>query len=148
MGLILKIWAKLETNFCFCCKVFWYFLDFWSLTIHRYIHWSTLTDRNGGSDFLDCWNSGIKGFLNIKKIILEQVLGVDMTFHWVIWLKSRAGQKDPPPGDNVIPEPRLNRVKVYRLDQRVLGLTWRPRRMSFFVDQKPEEISKNDGNTI
>ena len=32
--------------------------------------------------------------------------------------------------------------------QRVLGLTWRPRRMSFFVDQKPEEISKNDGNTI
>ena len=34
------------------------------------------------------------------------------------------------------------------LIQRVLGLTWRPRRMSFFVDQKPEEISKNDGNTI
>ena len=32
--------------------------------------------------------------------------------------------------------------------QRVLGLTWRPRRMSFFVDKKPEEISKNDGNTI
>ena len=32
--------------------------------------------------------------------------------------------------------------------QRVLGLTWRPRRMSFFVDQKPEEILKNDGNTI
>ena len=34
------------------------------------------------------------------------------------------------------------------VEQRVLGLTWRPRRMSFFVDQKPEEISKNDGNTI
>ena len=32
--------------------------------------------------------------------------------------------------------------------QRVLGLTWRPRRMSFFVDHKPEEISINDGNTI
>ena len=34
------------------------------------------------------------------------------------------------------------------INQRVLGLTWRPRRMSFFVDQKPEEISKNDDNTI
>ena len=33
------------------------------------------------------------------------------------------------------------------VDQRVLGLTWRPRRMSFFVDQKPVEISKNDSNT-
>ena len=32
--------------------------------------------------------------------------------------------------------------------QRVLGLTWRPWRMSFFVDQKQEEISKNDSNTI
>ena len=31
--------------------------------------------------------------------------------------------------------------------QRVLGLTWRPRRMSFFVSQKPVEISKNDSNT-
>ena len=33
------------------------------------------------------------------------------------------------------------------LDQRVLGLTWRPRRMSLFVHQKPVEISKNDSNT-
>ena len=57
---------------------------------------STLTDRNGQSDFLDCWNSGIKGCLNIKKIIWEQVLGAGVTFHWVIWLKTRAGQKDPP----------------------------------------------------
>ena len=32
-------------------------------------------------------------------------------------------------------------------NQRVLGLTWRPRQMSFFVDQKPEDISKNDSNT-
>ena len=34
-----------------------------------------------------------------------------------------------------------------RINQRVLGLTWRPRRMSFFIDHKPEEISKNDSNT-
>ena len=34
------------------------------------------------------------------------------------------------------------------VNQRVLGLTWRPRQMSFFVDQKPEEISKNDNNII
>ena len=34
-----------------------------------------------------------------------------------------------------------------RINQRVLGLTWRPRRMSYFVDQKPVEISKNDSNT-
>ena len=60
------------------------------------IRWSTLTDRNGQSDFLDCWNSGIKGCLNIKKIIWEQVLGAGMTFHWIIWLKTRADQKDPP----------------------------------------------------
>ena len=31
--------------------------------------------------------------------------------------------------------------------QRVLGLTWRPQRMNFFVSQKPVEISKNDSNT-
>ena len=37
---------------------------------------------------------------------------------------------------------------TFGLNQRVLGLTWRPRRMSFFVDQKPENISKNDSNTI
>ena len=77
------------------------------------IRWSTLTNRNGGLDFLDCWNSCIIGCLNIKKVIWEQVLGADMTFHWVIWLKTRAGQKDPPPGDNVIPEPRWNRVKDF-----------------------------------
>ena len=46
-------------------------------------------------------------------------------------------------------------MMVFRLNeqpsipmQRVLGLTWRPRRMRYFVDQTPEEISKNDGNTI
>ena len=42
-----------------------------------------------------------------------------------------------------LPPPLANRPS-----QRVLGLTWRPRRISIFVDQKPEEISKNDGNTI
>ena len=72
--------------------------------------WSTLTDRNEGSDFLDFWKSCIIGCLNIKKNIWEQVLGAGMTFYWVKWLKTRAGQKDPPPGDNVIPEPRWNRV--------------------------------------
>ena len=45
------------------------------------IRWSTLTDRNGQSDFLDCWNSGIKECLNIKKSIWQQVLGIGMTFH-------------------------------------------------------------------
>ena len=39
-------------------------------------------------------------------------------------------------------------LHFYVIIQRVLGLTWRHRQMSFFVDQKPEEISKNDGNTI
>ena len=76
----------------------------------------TLMDRNGGSDFLDCWNSGTKGCLNIKNLIWEQVFDGGMAFHLVIWLKSRAGQKDPPPGDNVIPEPRWNRVKKSYID--------------------------------
>lgn len=79
--------------------------------VSQCIRLSTLTDINGQSDFHDCWNSGIKGCLNIKKIIWEQVLGAGVTFHWVIWLKTKAGQKDPPPGDNVIPEPRWDRVK-------------------------------------
>ena len=33
-----------------------------------------------------------------------------MTFHRVKWLQTRAGQKDPS-ADNIIPEPRWNRVK-------------------------------------
>ena len=61
--------------------------------VSLWICWSTLKDRNGGSDFLGIWNCGIKGCLNIKKRYLETKFGVGMTFHWVIWLKTRAGQK-------------------------------------------------------
>ena len=77
--------------------------------IHR--QWSTLTDRNGGSDYFECWNRGTKRCLNIKNLMWEQVLDVCTTFHWIVRLKSRAGQKDPPPCDNVIPKPMWNRVK-------------------------------------
>ena len=86
-----KIWAKLETKVSLCKG------------------WWTLTDRNKGSNFLDCWNSGIKRCLNIKKIIWEQFFDVGMTFQWFKWLQTRVGQKDPP-ADNVISQPRWNRV--------------------------------------
>ena len=57
------------------------------------IRWMTLIDRNGDSEFLDCWNNGIKGCLHTKKIVWEQGLGAGITFNWVIWLKTRVGQK-------------------------------------------------------
>ena len=92
---------KICDNFFFVSKwgLFGVFAIF---KVSKCISWWTLLDRDGGSDFLDCWNSGIKGCLYITRIIWEQVLSVGMTW---------AGQKDPPTCDNLIPEPMWNRVK-------------------------------------
>ena len=46
--------------------------------------WTTFTDINGGTDSLECWNSGVNGCLNIKNFIWRQVLDVSTTFCWVI----------------------------------------------------------------
>ena len=106
-GLTKKIWVESETKFFFRFKggTLWCFSDLGSLNAQAVIDFDR---QNGRSDILDCWNSGTKGCLNIKNLICEQVFDGGMTFHWVIWLKSRAGHL--PPVDNVIPDPRWNRV--------------------------------------
>ena len=67
-GLTHRILAKSETNFFFVSNG-GPFGVFGIFKVSLCIRWSTLMDRNGGSDFLDCWNCGIKGCLNIKEII-------------------------------------------------------------------------------
>ena len=80
-----------------------FFLIF-KVSIWRY--WSTFTDKNRGTDSLECLNSGVNGCLNIKNFIWEQVLGVSTTFWWAIKQKIRGGHNGPPPGNNVFPDPR------------------------------------------
>ena len=64
------------------------------VSIWRY--WSTFTDKNRGTDSLECLNSGVNGCLNIKNFIWEQVLGVSTTFWWAIKQKIRGGHNGPP----------------------------------------------------
>ena len=86
-GFTHKIWAIGDKNFfCFKGESFGVFAIF---EVSLYTHWLTLTHKNGESDFLDYWTSGLKWCLNIKKVIWEQVLGLGMTFHWVTWLKTQ-----------------------------------------------------------
>ena len=78
-----EIWGKSETIFFSFSKggPFGVFPIF-KVSIWRY--WSTFTDINGGTDSLECWNSGVNEHLNIKNFIWEQVLGVSATFCLVI----------------------------------------------------------------
>ena len=96
--------SKSETNFFFIFKGPFGVFPIFKVSIWRY--WSTFTDKNRGTDSLECLNSGVNGCLNIKNFIWEQVLGVSTTFWWAIKQKIRGGHNGPPPGNNVFPDPR------------------------------------------
>ena len=94
-GLTHKISAKLETIFFSFQRDPLVFLRFLK-SHYAYINRLWQTEMKGQTSLTvkivvskDVWIS--------KKIICEQVLGVGMTFHCAIWLKTRAGQKEPSP---------------------------------------------------